>query len=149
MKRLVIFSTIVLSLIALSASSASACSCVSPDANMTVKQQVATALKSRGAVFSAKVIAVKVDDNEHQQVTYTIQVLRVWKGKVPKTTTISTGSNSAMCGYSFSEGETYLIYGSGSAVDGFHTTHCTRTTRLRESEDLRYLGKGRKPARKV
>lgn len=126
-------------------STASACSCVPTIPNLTAKQQVAAALKSGGAVFSAKIVALQTGDEAHQQVTYTIEVVRVWKGKVPKITTISTGANSAMCGYSFTVGETYLIYGGGDSKNGFSTTHCNRTAELQGNQDVRYLGKGLRP----
>lgn len=149
MKKLSIFIAVCISLVAPFALKAAACSCVPPASTLTVKQQVVKAMKNSGAVFSAKIVAVKDDARGGQQITYTIEVNRVWKGKVSKTTTISTGSNSAMCGFNFAEGGTYLIYAGGTSKDGFHTTHCTRTARLEESEDVKYLGKGRKAPRNV
>lgn len=145
MKRAFISLTFLVSIFWIASSAASACSCVPTDSNLTAKQQVAAALKSGGAVFSAKIVAVQTGDEAHQQVTYTIEVVRVWKGKVPKITTISTGANSAMCGYSFTVGETYLIYGGGDSKNGFSTTHCTRTAELQGNRDVRYLGRGRTP----
>lgn len=147
MKTVFISFTFLISLFWIGSSTASACSCVPTDPNLTVKQQVAAAMKNGGAIFSAKIIAVKTNDEQYQQVTYTIEVVRVWKGKVPKTTTISTGANSAMCGYSFSVGETYLIYGGGDAKNGFSTTHCTRTAQLQGNQDVHFLGKNTRPRR--
>jgi hypothetical protein len=123
------------------------CSCVPEDISLTPGKRVKRAVESAGAVFSAKVVAVKIDDSENQQITFTVEVVKVWKGRTPRFTTVSTGSNSAMCGYAFSVGETYLIYAGGKSADGFHTTHCTRTARLNVTSDVRYLGKGRKPRR--
>ena len=145
MKKLFIsiFISVVVSL--LSVTDAAACSCVPSDPGLTVKQQVAAAKMGSEAVFSARIVAVKRDDPARQQVTYEVEVLRVWRGRVAKFAAVSTGSNSAMCGYGFVVGETYLIYAGGDESRGFSTTHCTRTARLSDTADSRHLGIGRRP----
>lgn len=149
MKIAFIFSTLLVFMFSIGGSTASACTCIPPNPKLTKRQQVGAALKNSGAVFSAKIVAVKISDAAQQQVTYTIEVIRVWKGKVPRITTISTGSNSAMCGSEFIEGETYLIYAGDGGKDGFFTNYCTRTARLNWTTDLKFLGKGRSPMKAV
>lgn len=146
MRRLVLLAAICTSLMAVSATRVRACSCVPEHPVLTLKQQVVAARQRSDAVFSARIVALRNENEGGRSVTYAIEVIRVWKGDVPRTTIVSTGSNSAMCGYAFSVGETYLIYaGGGNDSTGFSTTHCTRTARLSETSDTRHLGKGRKP----
>ncbi len=55
--------------------------------------------------------------------------------------TVFTSDNSASCGYAFTPGERYVVYGSRSK-DGtrIHTSICSRTRRLTEAdEDVRFF----------
>jgi hypothetical protein len=78
-----------------------------------------------------------------------VTVEKVYKGETTNgTVTIYTGMGGGDCGYSFYEGNKYIIYGSGRGYFGaidkdqksstgkgiYWTSICTRTTMYRESE---------------
>lgn len=114
-----------------------ACSCLPPPPPKK-------ALEGSAAVFSGKVTDVTL---EKGQKIVTIEVDRVWKGKVGAKVVVTTASNGAACGYNFTtKGDaTYLIYAyENKGVLG--TNICTRTTTLAAgAADIKELGDGEKP----
>jgi len=111
------------------------CSCVVPPPPKT-------ALRQATAVFSGKVLSVKLK-NDQQLVKF--EVDRIWKGVSDNTVLITTGLGSGDCGYNFSKGEKYLVYAYGEkGGNSFSTSICTRTTTLANAQkDLAELGDGR------
>jgi len=119
-----------------------ACSCVLRG-NEPLKQQVNRAKKDSSAVFSGKVLEV-IKKPENFQVVVKLRVENLWKGNLSKEVTVLTGSDSALCGYQFEVGQSYLIYASGADVNNLQTNICTRTANLSAAKaDIKILGKGK------
>ena len=115
---------------------AQACSCAPPPLPKK-------ALEGSAAVFSGKVTEVKIVDQQKQ---VTIEVDRVWKGKVGAIVVVTTAVHSATCGFNFTtKGDaTYLIYAYETKA-GLATNICTRTTTLAAgAADIKELGDGEK-----
>jgi hypothetical protein len=113
-----------------------ACSCVGGDALVKLNRS--------NAVFTGKVIEVggtsKFDFGRLRE--YTFQVDQAWKGVTTNTVTIySYDGSSASCGFSFTKGETYLVY-TNEAQDGrLQTNLCNGNVMLSQAgEDLNLLG---------
>ena len=72
----------------------------------------------------------------------------MWKGTVHEDMFITTPPTGGSCGFSFVEGEEYIVYASDSAYadDGYTVGICSRTALLRQAQaDLDALGEGRAP----
>ena len=64
----------------------------------------------------------------------------MWKGPEQDTLEVRTPRYEASCGYSFKEGQEYLVYAEGKKMK---VTYCGRTTLLsKASADLEVLGNG-------
>jgi hypothetical protein len=116
-----------------------ACSCIpSPP--------VAEEFKKVTAVFSGSVTAINEEQSGFKPIKVTFQVDRIWKGISETEVSIYTGRDSAGCGYSFTEGESYLIY--ASETEGKLTTGlCSLTKELSSAEgDISILGEGKIPS---
>lgn len=62
---------------------------------------------------------------------------KAWKGITQESVTVSTSSNSGLCGYNFKMGESYLVYTYGE----YSTSICSRTRQASGAdEDLLALG---------
>lgn len=131
---------------------ARACSCLPPPPPKEALAQAAAVFS--GKVEKAEVISLtetnagQVFTNEIKKVT--LRVAESWKGTNARELVVYTPVNSAMCGYNFVQGETYLVYasevGTVRKTKELHTNLCTRTRVLsRAQEDLRALGHGTKP----
>jgi len=119
-----------------------ACSCI-PRSDETIQQQINRAKKDSQAVFSGKVLQI-IRKPENHQVVVKLRVENLWKGNLSKEVTVLTGSDSALCGYQFEVGQSYLIYASGADKNNLHTNICTRTAKFSEAKaDVKALGKGR------
>lgn len=114
-----------------------ACSCLPA-------KSAAQELKQSTAVFSGKVVKIKRHkqaDNIFASVEVVFSIQKVWKGVKKKTVSVFTSSNSAACGYSFRENQTYLVYANGNDEGKLSTSICSRTKRLKDArEDLKELG---------
>lgn len=114
--------------------SAGACSCKSPPPPLEAMEKAA-------AVFAGKVTALEADEKDHQ-VRATFEVSRVWKKQAGKTIVVITNENGASCGYTFHEGETYLVY-AYEREGKLYTSICARTKVLAHAkDDLDALGDG-------
>ena len=100
---------------------AHACSCAPPPPPKK-------ALESASAVFVGKVTGV---EREGFRMTVSFEVSTSYKGVKTKKATVGTASNSAACGFGFTEGESYLVY-CYSPDEGktLSTNICTRTRRI-------------------
>lgn len=122
-------------------SSAMACSCMVTDDPPA--KQVQNAYGEATAVLAGEVISVtdSADDSYSRKVT--IKVAKSWKGGSAKEITITTGKDSAMCGFNFEVGTSYLIYAHGDAAK-LSTTICTRTAEFKADGDAKHLDKLKK-----
>ena len=143
-----------------------ACSCAMPP---TARD----ALNSADAVFSGTVVSVtQVNQNlsggtnatSYPSNEVVFSVISVWKGVLRPQIILRTGSGGGDCGYTFTPGDTYLVYayssnpGSPAFYVGntlieipltprqFGTSICTRTAPLAmAAADLAQLGPGTQP----
>jgi hypothetical protein len=128
------------SIIAVTASDALACSCFTPE-GIPIEKQVKDAYTKSSSVFVGQVIEViKKPDNN----LIKFRVEKSWSNKFQKEITVSTPSNSAMCGYEFAVGKKYLVYASGENAN-LSTYLCTRTAPAGANKDIAVLNKVRKP----
>lgn len=132
------------------ASPASACSCL-----VTTPQE---SFESSSAVFAGRAIEViqpspvaqensipQNPDSPASQVRVIFQVSRVWKGSQKPLLLVVTPNSSAACGYSFQEGQQYLVYASVQESK-LATGLCNGTKPLSlADEDLAVLGEGSTP----
>ena len=120
-----------------------ACSCLAPDPNITLDQQVKESLDNSTAVFSAKVLSVSEDKTTSSK-KVKLLLVKSWKGKLTKSVVITTGMDSAMWGYNFEKGKTYLIYANGKNTKSLSTTICSRTSEIPINKDIEVLDKLKK-----
>lgn len=115
-----------------------ACSCIRPG---PINESVAQAT----AVFAGRVIDIESIDNRRIEVDFDVET--VWKGSNISTISIYTAPNSAMCGYSFEEGRSYLVY-AHQRQGTLQVSQCSRTNLLSQAdEDLAILNKHNEPPR--
>lgn len=126
---------LVVGLVALFPDCASACSCAYAGAPGE--------LRYSSAVFSGEV--VDFDEKGPFNATATLRVSEVWKGPEQETVEVHT-RDPAFCGYSFKEGQEYLVYaegGPGYPADRLVVKNCGRTRLLSKAgADLEVLGDG-------
>ncbi|MBA3533204.1 MAG: hypothetical protein H0T73_14890 [Ardenticatenales bacterium] len=118
-----------------------ACSCMMSPAP-------AQAMTESEAVFQGRATQVPPSGDMMGSVDplmVTFEVSQVWKGPVEPVMTIRTAASSASCGYTFEEGQEYVVY--GRAVDGWlEASLCSRTAPLANAaEDIAALGEGQIP----
>lgn len=126
-----------------------ACKCAEPGAP-------AEELGKFDAVFVGKVFLVQHSyDPEGKTVTpedrstIGFEVSKVWKGAVHEVMYITTPPTGGSCGYTFVDGEEYIVYASDSHYgdDSYTASICSRTALLGEAQaDLDALGEGQAPA---
>lgn len=145
---MLLLSTMLLILLNIAPTTSYACSCAAPG-------PVSDELERSAAVFKGKVIGV-VDANENYSmkssadpIAIIIKVDEIWKGINQTEVVVYTERDSASCGFTFMEGQEYLIYASESD-DHLRVSLCSRTTDLASaSSDLAVLGKGAEPTEQV
>ena len=125
-----------------------ACSCVQPGSP-------SEELEKFSAVFAGTVVSVQHSyDRDGRSVsredrsTIGFEVSAVWKGAVYEDMSITTPPTGGSCGFTFEEGEEYIVYAYDSPyVDGGYTTGiCSRTALLEQAqEDIDALGEGHSP----
>ena len=125
-----------------------ACSCAQPG-------PPSEELEESSAVFAGTVVSIQHSyDPDGRSVsrddrsTIGFEVSSVWKGTVYENMLITTSPTGGSCGFSFVEGQEYIVYAYDSPyVDGGYTTGiCTRTALLEHAqEDIDELGEGRAP----
>ena len=119
-----------------------ACSCAPPGSP-------SRELARSAAVFSGKVIDIReyTDPNamtfsSTDPTTVEFEVNTVWKGPSHETVYFTTRRSEASCGFTFVEGEQYIVY----SHDGSTVSLCSRTSIIsRALDDLEELGEGRAP----
>ncbi len=110
-------------------------------------------LANANAVFTGKVIVQKTKQgltfSSTDPVEVSFVVSQVWKGDIPTEVIITTARDSASCGYTFEDGEEYLVYANGE-IDALNVSLCSRTAVLANAEaDVRELGSGTTPDKRV
>src|SRR5262245_62462104 len=84
------------------------------------------------------------DDLDHSRTVF--EVTTVWKGDI--FTKSSVAHELRCCGYSFNQGEEYIVYAYWIRGE-LHTSQCTRNNKLSGAgEDLAAFGAGKPPAPK-
>ena len=118
-----------------------ACSCAEPGSP-------SEALADSAAVFLGKAVSVREFDRgdgsrgSADPTTIEFDVKTVWKGDDHQTMYLTTPRWDASCGFTFVEGEDYIVY----SWDGSEVSLCSRTRSLSEAAaDLDELGEGRSP----
>ena len=119
-----------------------ACSCIWPDSP-------SEELANSAAVFMGRVVSVREFErgdntaNSLDPTTVEFDVQTVWKGSNYSTMFLKTFRDGSACGFSFTEGETYVVY----SHDGSTVNICSRTCRLSDAAlDLAELGERCMPA---
>jgi len=121
-----------------SAESSYACSCIASLA--PVKEQIQGAFSSADAVFSGEVVKITESPADKDTLIVKFKIAKLWKGKAQPEITIKTAKESAMCGYSFTAEQKYIVYAYGVG-DALFTDNCSRTTTLGKKSDVKYLNK--------
>ena len=125
-----------------------ACSCVRPG---TPTEE----LEKFSAVFAGRVVSVRhsydlnaASVTRDDRTTVGFEVSAVWKGTVHKDMSITTPPTGGSCGYTFVEGDEYIVYAYDSPYgdDGYTVGMCSRTALLSRAQvDLDELGEGQAP----
>lgn len=125
-----------------------ACKCAEPGSPLEE-------LKVYSAVFAGKVVSIQHSFDpgaesftEEDRTTVRFEVSTVWKGVVHEDMYVTTPPTGGSCGFSFVEGEEYVVYGYDSHFDndGYSVGICSRTAMLQEAQvDLAALGQGDEP----
>ena len=115
-----------------------ACSCIYP------YPPPEESFEEADAVFSGKVTNIELTGmmpDQHYEATFEVE--SIWKGISESEVVVDTAKDSAMCGFVFEEGETYVVY-AYAKEDGLFTHICSRTKNiLTAAEDLEVFGKGK------
>ena len=138
MKRVTLISLALFVLLIATAESSFACSC--PRSLKPLKTLVREEYANSTAIFSGEVVEIKLSPTTPDTLAVRLKVLNTWKGKPADEITLSTPRESAMCGYGFVVGNTYLVYATG-AGDDLMTTNCSRTGPASDRQDMRFLDK--------
>jgi hypothetical protein len=133
---------VVLGLVLLSPSVASACSCVGD-------VPLCQSFWQADAVFSGEVLSFENlgTNTLFQRRVARIRVERAWRGDVQGTVEVRTGAGGGDCGYSFRRGRKYLVY-AYKTQDGKLTTGICSPTKLLDKAalDLAYFKEAEKPS---
>ena len=128
----------------------SACSCLPPQPGESLKTQVRKSKSSATAIFVGKVVSIRYSDEKSDGKPVTmyakIAVERSWKGPQTEFIEVQTMNICCLCGYTFEDGKTYIVYSSSSDPSAPVVSSCSRTSSITtKSPDEKYLGKARKP----
>ena len=125
-----------------------ACKCAQPG---TPSEE----LEKFSAVFAGRVVSVRhsydpdaASVSPEDRSTVGFEVSAVWKGTVHEDLYITTPPTGGSCGFTFIEGEEYIVYAYDSAhADGGYTVGiCSRTALLDQAQaDIDALGEGNAP----
>ncbi len=112
-------------------------------------------LRKFAAVFTGRVVSIQhslhpnaAPLSREDLTTIGFNVSTVWKGTVHEEMYVTTPPTGGSCGFSFKEGETYIVYAHDSAyADGGYTVSiCSRTALLQHAPaDVAAFGAGHAP----
>ena len=122
-----------------------ACSCVEPG-------PPAEALASSTVVFAGEVVSIRGFETREGGIyssgdlgTIELRVSTVWKGPVQETMFVTTVRSEASCGFTFKEGQQYVVYSRSEATPP-EVSLCSRTSLAANAqEDFAALGEGTQP----
>ena len=125
-----------------------ACKCAQPG---TPSEE----LEEFSAVFAGRVVSIRhsfdpdaASVSRDDRTTVGFEVSAVWKGTVREDMYITTPPTGGSCGFTFVEGEEYIVYAHDSAYgdDSYTVGICSRTALLGQAqEDIDVLGEGHAP----
>ena len=114
-------------------------------------------LEKSSAVFAGRAVSIQhsydpkaASVSPEDRTTVGFEVSAVWKGTVHEDMYITTPPTGGSCGFTFVEGEEYIVYGYGhdsNYADGGYTVGiCSRTALLGQAQaDIDALGEGNAP----
>lgn len=138
MKKYIYISFVLAMFLFAAAEKSFACSCVvTPE---PLKKQIENSYSGADAVFSGEVVEIRESPTEQYSFIVKFKVAKSWKGESGREITINTAKDSAICGYNFEIGKTYLVYAFGKN-ENLLTTNCSRTALLGKKSDVKYLDK--------
>lgn len=116
-------------------SEAQACSCMT--------QSLEDGASQAHAIFEGTVSKIAPNTTtQFRGLQVTLAARRAWKGVAREEVTIVTASNGAVCGYPFTEGQTYLVYAYRNGTDPLRVSLCSLTKPIDKAKaDLSHLGK--------
>lgn len=115
-----------------------ACTCVAPG-------PPSEEIEKFDAVFTGRVVSMQLSGDT---TTVGFEVNTVWKGIVSEDVHVTTSSTGGSCGFTFEEGEEYIVYArhSTDADVSYSVDICSRTALLSQAQvDLDALGDGDAP----
>lgn len=143
MKKIFLFSLMLISLLSYTTQNVSACSCMA-------SENIQSALGDSQGVFIGTVNSIKtqsiVDDFigniQMNRVTFTVNNKIKWD--IMSTMEVTTSANGASCWYHFETGKQYIVFAYGDG-EGLWVWLCSRTSLLKDAQDdLEYLKKNNK-----
>ena len=107
------------------------------------------------AVFAGRVVSIEhsfdpgaATVTPDDRTTVGLEVSAVWKGAVHQDMYVTTPPTGGSCGFTFTEGEEYILYAHDSAYDdgGYTVSICSRTALLSQAQaDIEAFGDGDAP----
>ena len=107
------------------------------------------------AVFAGRVVSIEhsfdpgaATVTPDDRTTVGLEVSTVWKGAVHQDMYVTTPPTGGSCGFTFTEGEEYILYAHDSAYDdgGYTVSICSRTALLSQAQaDIEAFGDGDAP----
>jgi hypothetical protein len=135
MKKTVLFSLAILSIFSVllaAPQAAYACSCMAAGSPKESLEQSA-------AVFIGTVESVGEPQDGSRFVLFDVR--NAWKGVATSNIAVTTPQDSAMCGFNFEQGKSYVVYASQDESGVLSVNLCSRTHELAENdEDIAALG---------
>ena len=125
-----------------------ACKCAEPGPPSEEMEKFAVVFAGRVVSiehsFDPNAATVSPDD----RTTVGLEVSTVWKGAVHEDMHVTTPPTGGSCGFTFTEGEEYILYAHDSAYDdgGYTVIICSRTALLAQAQaDIDAFGEGDPP----
>ena len=107
------------------------------------------------AVFAGRVVSIEhsfdpgaATVTPDDRTTVGLEVSAVWKGAVHEDMYVTTPPTGGSCGFTFTEGEEYILYAHDSAYEdgGYTVSICSRTALLSQAQaDIDAFGEGGAP----
>ena len=129
MRKLLIAAVLALTSMPLSAPPAFACSCVPREDGQTEREYRREAARDADVVFTGRVWRVERAPDGFGSDEAHFFVEEAYKGTRRHRVTVSTSAQGSMCGFHFTRGARYTVFGYGKGSRHFHTNICTETQR--------------------
>ncbi len=130
------------------AGQAYACKCAQPG-------PPAEEMENFAAVFAGKVVSIEhsfdpdaATVGPDDRTTVGLEVSTVWKGAVHEDMYVTTPPTGGSCGFTFTEGEEFILYAHDSPYEdgGYTVSICSRTALLSQAQaDIEAFGEGDAP----